>query len=403
MQYNSINQEIKECIQILCLVNQKSFDENKVIFTKLYSNFLNIHKKLIHEAVEQDISSIRLFKESLLQEFNNNSKFWNAIRAHRYNTGKTKETKITGNRSLYQRAAQRYGPVITGKGGIRSFWNGSVINKNPYGGQNILSRAKTASGNAVKSAAAAAKQRWDNWKASRTPPSPLPAPPSPPQPLTPKQATQMANKAAKQMGFNSIQTQQNTNNSKVNRRELLLSNMSNFIKQCVGTTAGNTHKTVSDLIKTLQKYNPNTNAQATKVSVFDPRTKLSKQVGEFYRTRQGLVGMLSSVIMYNTNKQNAHTLPSEIRQLKTQIATDKAQGKPTANLEKVLKSKESYLQRIPKLLQQGLDNSDIFMKMLGYDPSNVQDKKLFLDDLFNKNKQFVAALKTKNQRQNAIE
>ena len=398
MQYNSINQEIKECIQLLCLVNQKSFDENKVIFTKLYSNFLNTHKKLIQEAVEQDISSIRLFKESLLQEFNNNSKFWNAIRAHRYYTGKTKETKITGNRSMYQRAAQRYGPFITGKGDVHSFWNDAVVNKNPYGGQNILTRAKTASGNAVKSAAASAKQKWDNWKASRTPPSPPPPKPSPPQPLTPKQAAQMANKAANQMGFNSIRVHQNTNQPQVNRRELLLSNMSNFITQCVGTTAGNTHKTVSDLVKTLQKYNPNTNAQATKVSVFDPRTKSSKQVGEFYRTRQGLIDMLSSIAMYNTNKQQQRRLPSVIRQLKNQITIDKAHGKPTANLEQELKNKEIYLQRIPKLLQQGESNVNLLMKMLGYTNTNT-----FFNDLFNNNSQFVAALKHKGQRQNAIE
>ena len=61
-------EKVKDCINLLCQLNSKSFNENVKIFSKMYSSFLNNHRTIIQESISNDITSIDLFRECLIQK-----------------------------------------------------------------------------------------------------------------------------------------------------------------------------------------------------------------------------------------------------------------------------------------------------------------------------------------------
>ena len=201
---SNLDSKIKECIHIIGEINQVSFEESSVIFSKLYANFLRENRNLILEDISNDISAIDIFEECLLQQiekygildenqekflyamlYDNDyveankkfietyyklgmkqmiaegidtinyravlllneispkgrtGKFWTGVNNYRRARGKTKAT-FTGTRPLRQRIAQRYGPYWTGKGPVVSFWDGMIRKKSPYT-QSAFNRGK---------------------------------------------------------------------------------------------------------------------------------------------------------------------------------------------------------------------------------------------------------------------
>ena len=62
-----LNDKIKECICILSKINNKTFEENVKVFSKLYAKFLNSNRINIQESISRNIDAIDLFRECLLQ------------------------------------------------------------------------------------------------------------------------------------------------------------------------------------------------------------------------------------------------------------------------------------------------------------------------------------------------